>query len=107
MTVMAAGQDLLISLVVPLGRSLGLTVGAVVDERADRDLLHQLRHATGVVRMKMRQQHIVDLAHAGVFGRCRNALGIKTIVARPTRYRSAATSLPGLQRASIARRPRR
>ena len=56
----------------------------MIDERAHGNLLHQLRHATGVVGMIVGQQHIVDLAHARVFGGCGNAFGVKAVVPCPS-----------------------
>ncbi len=55
----------------------------MVDEGAHGNLLHQLRYATGVVGMIVGQQHIVDLAHARVFGCRGNAFGVKAVVACP------------------------
>ena len=50
-----------------VGRGVGLSVWAVVDEVSDWDPLGQLRQAAVVIAVPVRDDQIVDLGHAGIF----------------------------------------
>ena len=56
---------------------------AVVNHLTDRHAVRQLRHATHVVAVKVRNQQIVDLGDPGVPHGRLNALGVAKIWSRP------------------------
>ena len=65
-------------------RDVGVfAVFAVVEELADLDALHEIRHAAHVVRMEVRDEHLVELGNAGIVHGGHDAVGIAAVVARP------------------------
>ena len=57
---------------------------AMVDEGADGQPAGELRHAAGMVLVKMRDQEVVDSFDAGVLGGRGDAIGVPAVVAGPT-----------------------
>ena len=62
-----------------LGGLAGLGVGAVVHEIPDGHLFGKLRDAAGVVGVEVGDHQVVDLPHAGRFGRGGDALGVAVV----------------------------
>ena len=68
-----------------IARIAVLAIWSVVNERLDRNLLHQLRHASDVVCVVMRDQNVINLLDLGQF-RCRgDAISVSVCVVAPTR----------------------
>src|SRR5579862_42829 len=76
---------LFVSRIVGAGHFGVLQIGPVIDEGSDLDTSDQLRNATNVVAMIVRDQDIVDLLDAGVVGGRHNAIRIAAFIIRPAR----------------------
>jgi hypothetical protein len=87
--VLSRSQNFLIGLIacsrtLPPGHRSGLAIGAMIEKRPDGDLSRKLGHAADVVRMVVRDQHIVQPRNTGLPGRGNDAVCIAVMVAGPS-----------------------
>ena len=83
--IFSGGQELLIgepALLCYLVR--GFTILSVIDEGADWNPLGELRSAANVVVMVMGDEDEVDFVNAGIMRSSDDAVGVTTVIARPT-----------------------
>jgi len=59
-----------------IGGGIGLDVGTMVDEVADREPARHLRHRAEMVTVIVRRDQVIDAGHAGVARRRNDPFGI-------------------------------
>src|SRR5277367_4887658 len=83
--VFVGGEQFLIGLPTLFrGRVGGLAILAMIDKGVDGNASYELRDATDMVHVIVRDEHVINFGEAGLLGDSDDAVGIAAIVARPT-----------------------